>query len=100
MIASSSQFEPEPSEESHREFSVMELAPMQVGIVTDLFAPDDIAGRLKSLGLCSGRRVQLVKAGDPIIVRVLGSRLGISARLARSIQVRPDTCVEEGVART
>lgn len=44
--------------------------------------------RLKAMGLCLGRRVELVRAGDPLILRVLGVRIGVSARLARGIAVR------------
>ncbi len=46
--------------------------------------------RLKVMGICIGRRVQLIKKGDPMIVRVLGSRLGISARLGHRVIV--STC--------
>jgi Fe2+ transport system protein FeoA len=42
---------------------------------------------LKSLGICVGRRVQLAKVGDPLIVRVLGTRVGLSARLAECVVV-------------
>jgi Fe2+ transport system protein FeoA len=60
-----------------------------VATVTDLTAVDGDAVRLKSLGICVGRRVQLVQAGDPLIVRVLGTRVGLSARLAASVAVAP-----------
>ena len=57
--------------------------------VVDVVAEADDAVRLKSLGICIGRRVQLVKGGDPLIVRVLGARVGLSARLAAGVVVRP-----------
>jgi Fe2+ transport system protein FeoA len=57
--------------------------------VVDVVAEADDAVRLKSLGVCVGRRVQLVKGGDPLIVRVLGARVGLSARLAAGVAVRP-----------
>jgi Fe2+ transport system protein FeoA len=57
--------------------------------VLDVVAEADDAVRLKSLGICIGRRVQLVKGGDPLIVRVLGARVGLSARLAAGVVVRP-----------
>lgn len=47
------------------------------------------ASRLMALGLCIGRKVQIVKGGDPMIVRVLGSQVGISARLAANVHIRP-----------
>jgi Fe2+ transport system protein FeoA len=34
-----------------------------------------------------GRRVELVKSGDPLILRVFGSRLGLSASLAARVHV-------------
>jgi Fe2+ transport system protein FeoA len=43
--------------------------------------------RLKSLGICLGRRIQLVKGGDPLVVRVLGARVGLSRRLAHGVLV-------------
>jgi Fe2+ transport system protein FeoA len=48
---------------------------------------DGDAVRLKAMGLCLGRRVQLVKGGDPLIVRVIGTRVGLSARLAEQVFV-------------
>jgi Fe2+ transport system protein FeoA len=57
--------------------------------VVDVVAEADDAVRLKSLGVCVGRRVQLVKDGDPLIVRVLGARVGLSGRLAAGVVVRP-----------
>lgn len=57
--------------------------------VVDVVAEDDDAVRLKSLGICVGRRVQAVKAGDPLIVRVMGARVGLSGRLASTVVVEP-----------
>jgi Fe2+ transport system protein FeoA len=45
-------------------------------------------GRLEVMGLCPGRTVMMVKSGDPLIVRVLGTRIGLAAVLARHIAVR------------
>jgi Fe2+ transport system protein FeoA len=50
----------------------------------------DDALRLKALGLCVGRRVELVQSGDPLIVSVLGARVGLAARLAAGIYVEAD----------
>jgi Fe2+ transport system protein FeoA len=43
--------------------------------------------RLAVLGLCPGRTVEVVQAGDPMIVRVLGTRVGLAAVLAGSVLV-------------
>jgi Fe2+ transport system protein FeoA len=50
-------------------------------------AEADDAVRLMALGICVGRRVQVVKPGDPMIVRVMATRIGLSARLAASVIV-------------
>ena len=47
----------------------------------------DDAARLKAMGVCPGRRLSLVQTGDPLIVCVVGSRLGLSARLAETVLV-------------
>jgi len=43
--------------------------------------------RMEVMGLCVGRTVEVVQAGDPMIVRVLGTRIGLAAVLARSVRV-------------
>jgi Fe2+ transport system protein FeoA len=76
-----------------------ELQPKVCAVIRRIEAEDDSMDRLKSLGVCIGRRVELVKSGDPLIVRVFGSRLGISARLANRVLVEPCTgnCGSEDV---
>jgi len=44
--------------------------------------------RLKAMGICLGRNLEVLKAGDPLIVKVYGTRIGLSARLAEEIQVQ------------
>lgn len=61
----------------------------KVAVVEEVEGGDDDVARLKAMGLCAGRRLQLIKGGDPLIVRVLGSRIGISLRLAQGVRVRP-----------
>ena len=65
------------------------LRPMRVAVIERVDEDHDHADRLKSLGLCVGRKLQVVKTGDPLILRVLGSRLGLSARLADRVFVTP-----------
>jgi Fe2+ transport system protein FeoA len=51
--------------------------------------------RLKSLGLCVGRQIEVVKTGDPLIVKIFGSRIGLSASLAECVWLEvcaPDHC--------
>jgi Fe2+ transport system protein FeoA len=69
------------------------LAAMPVGgegriVSVDVSAVD--LERLEVMGLCAGRVVRVVKDGDPMIVRVLGTRIGLAAALAAKVQLRPD----------
>lgn len=45
--------------------------------------------RLKTMGVCVGRRVQVVKSGDPMILRIMDTRIGLAARLATFVYVSP-----------
>jgi Fe2+ transport system protein FeoA len=66
-----------------------QLAPGQCAQVVGVDDVDDEIGRLMAMGVCSGRKVLLMRRGDPLIVKVLGTRIGLSARLARRILVDP-----------
>ena len=50
----------------------------------------DTVLRLEGLGLAPGRSVHVERKGDPFIVRVYGSRVGLAPRLARNIHVDDD----------
>lgn len=76
--------------------SVVALPPTALSVVLPghfrCTAIDDSAlspARMKSLGICVGRPLELVSAGDPMIVRVCGSTVGISRRLAAAVTVVP-----------
>lgn len=43
--------------------------------------------RLKRLGICEGRNLEVLHNGDPMIVRVVGTRVGVSRRLAAKVIV-------------
>ena len=43
--------------------------------------------RMKSLGICHGREIELVSCGDPMIVRVAGAQIGLSRVLAASVSI-------------
>lgn len=66
------------------------------GVVVRVGGDAEDADRLKVMGLCVGRKVETIKPGDPLILRVLGSRLGLSARLAQRVMV--DVCQENACA--
>jgi len=49
--------------------------------------------RLKRMGVCSGRPLEVIRAGDPMILRVAGTRIGVSKLLARAVFVEPAVMV-------
>ena len=67
--------------------SLDRLKPGRCGTVREVQAGEEELDRLKAMGICQGRKVMLVRAGDPLILRVLGSRIGLSARLASRVSV-------------
>ena len=56
-------------------------------VVRSISTDDEETQRLKALGVCVGRRVEVVRAGNPLVLKVFSSRLGISAELAARVQV-------------
>jgi Fe2+ transport system protein FeoA len=56
-------------------------------VVRTMDATDGATLRLKAMGLCVGREIVVVRQGNPLIVRVLGARVGLSDRIARHIEV-------------
>jgi Fe2+ transport system protein FeoA len=62
--------------------------PLRVcAVVRSISTDDEDTQRLKTLGVCVGRRVELVRTGNPLILKIFGSRLGISAELASRVRV-------------
>ena len=60
------------------------LPEIEVGFcarVAEVTADAEEIDRLKSMGVCVGRKVMLARAGDPLILRVLGSRIGVARRV-------------------
>ena len=64
-----------------------ELPPRVCAVVRSVSTDDEETQRLKTLGVCLGRRLEIVRSGDPLILKIFGSRLGLSAELARRVQV-------------
>lgn len=59
------------------------------GVVREVEAGDAEVDQLKSMGVCLGREVMLIRAGDPLILKVMATRIGVSARLAARVRVAP-----------
>jgi Fe2+ transport system protein FeoA len=66
------------------------LPPGASARVVDLEVDGLDRERLEVMGLCAGRTVEVVKTGDPMIVRVLGTRIGLAGRLAAIVRVSRD----------
>ena len=66
-----------------------QLEPHQFAVIQHIAVDDDDAQRLMSLGVCAGRTVELIKAGDPLILKVFATRIGLSARLAARVFAQP-----------
>ncbi|MCP3982356.1 MAG: ferrous iron transport protein A [bacterium] len=77
--------------EQPREIPLDRVEPGRCGRIRAVAAGDDDVERLMSMGVCLGRHVMLVRRGDPLILRVVGSRIGVSARLASRVTVDPCT---------
>ena len=69
--------------------SLLDMAPKSSGRIHTVESSSDFTARLESMGMCEGRTVRLVKHGDPCIVNVYGSRVGIARDVARLIHVTP-----------
>ena len=63
------------------------LPPRVCAVVRSVMTDDEDTQRLKTLGVCVGRRLELVRAGNPLILKIFGSRLGLSAELAARVTV-------------
>ena len=64
-----------------------ELEPSRCATICSVDATDASASQLMAMGVCVGRQIEVVKQGDPLILRVFGSRIGVSARLAGRVKV-------------
>ena len=56
-------------------------------VVRHIESNDEALHRLMAMGLCLGREVEVVRHGNPLIIRFLGARVGIAGRLAQRILV-------------
>ena len=70
-----------------------ELRQGECAVIRSVQEGDELA-RLQAMGVCQDRRIELVQHGDPLIFRVFGSRIGLSARLAGHVLV--ERCADAG----
>ena len=60
----------------------------QIGHYRVVRADDPSLAQLKSMGLVEGRAIEIWQVGNPTIIRIGGSKIGISARLTGLIEVQ------------
>ena len=70
---------------------------MSVVTVCRVSANHEDGIRLKRMGICEGRQLQLLQDGDPVILRVVGCRIGVSRQLAGQVWVKPCADCPESV---
>lgn len=58
------------------------------GEIARLNLPEACANRLKSLGLFEGQRVELARAGNPMILKAAGGRIAVATEIAKGILMR------------
>ncbi len=75
-----------------RGLTLSQLRSGAAAVVSEVRGAASDVSRLQALGVCQGRRVEMMQAGDPLIVRVVGSKVGLSHRLAESVIVCTETC--------
>jgi Fe2+ transport system protein FeoA len=64
-----------------------ELPSGSRGVVCLIESADAAMQRLMAMGLFVGRDLEVVRHGNPLIIRMLGARIGLSERVARHIVV-------------
>lgn len=76
--------------------SLVPLTTMRVGCVATLCEVRDDASRgvLRSLGLTDHCQMRLCKVGDPCIVQVQATRIGLSRVVAEHLFVAPEPATE------
>lgn len=72
-------------------FHLSDIATTGTFIVQHIEERGEESIRLKRLGICEQRRLEVLQAGDPMIVRVVGTRIGLSRQLARCVTVTAAT---------
>ena len=84
-----------PIEVSDIEFgsdSVVELTGLSgltQGRICKVDASEELRNRLEGLGICIGRTLRLIRKGDPYIVGVYDTRVGLSPEIASHVHVTP-----------
>ncbi len=68
----------------------------QCGLIQRLDLIDSDDKRLRTMGICPGRRIWMVRRGDPMVLKVMGTRIGLAAELAQQVTVEVCAPLYEG----
>lgn len=60
-------------------------------LCAQISGPRDAQIRLKRLGICENRPIEVIRRGDPMVLDVVGARIGVSRYLAELISVETDS---------
>ncbi len=69
--------------------ALTELSAGEVCRVEAVDAGFENAARMAGLGVSIGREVRVVRAGEPMVVQIYGSRIGLARAIASRIRVAP-----------
>ena len=78
---------PPAEEERTHLVPLNDLIQGQCGLIRHLDLANNDDKRLRTLGICPGRRVWLVRRGDPMVLKVMGTRIGLAGELAQRVTV-------------
>ncbi len=81
---------PVPSPASARPVRLTELAAGATARLTGTETSAECRTLLRVLGLTDASRLRLCKCGEPCIIQVRATRIGISSAVARQVYVVPD----------
>jgi Fe2+ transport system protein FeoA len=79
-----------PSKSSAAGARLSHLPTGQTARVRALPADDEPFLRLRAMGLCEGRKIEVIRHGSRMIVSLSGVRIGVDRRLAEAIEVEPE----------
>jgi Fe2+ transport system protein FeoA len=73
--------------DSARILMLKELVPGECGIIHSMALSAEDYTRLAGLGLCPGRRVEVIQSGERMIVRSGSTSIGLHSALATAVRV-------------
>tara|TARA_R110002049_G_scaffold285698_4_gene466903 strand:- start:3524 stop:3826 length:303 start_codon:yes stop_codon:yes gene_type:complete len=76
----------------------LDQADPGIYVVRHIGVDDEHAARLKQFGICEGRAIRVVTTGNPMILVVQNTRVGLSRVFASSIFATKQDAVCEGQA--